>query len=249
MDVLLFAVVFLGLRVVFCFWTVSGSTFLNNSSFSHMSPNVGGAPWLLRLYQPFFVCNYFLAFIFYASCEHWYMLITCPVLDASSSAASSSSPASLGWHCILLTMFSAQLHTKSATRFHSEQSLSVIVFMEWGKLLVHAQFRVEHWVGALCSFSQEVIVARWHASFLLSTRSDACKCVDRSLFQLRHLCCQVLDKMDKDFNVTCFLVLTLARRSLGLPARISRVLCWFIILDGSNHVQVFLNSDFLITVF
>jgi len=120
MDVLLAITIFLGLLCIFYFWMADGSNFLSNSIFSHISPNVRGAPWLLRLSWPFLFWGYFVVFVFCAACEHWYMLITYPVLGASSSAAYSSSFMSLNWHYVLLTTLSVWLHIEPTTHFHFE---------------------------------------------------------------------------------------------------------------------------------
>lgn len=120
-DILTESPVLLGLLCVFCFRMADGSTFLNSSRFSFISPIVGGAPWLLILYQPLFFGGCFSVFLFCATCENWYMLITCPVLGTSSDATSSLASSSSCLHNTSFTAFYILLHTEFINRFHSGQ--------------------------------------------------------------------------------------------------------------------------------
>ena len=77
----------------------------------------------------------------------------------------------------------------------------------------------------------------------------ACRCVCFQLFKLEHFCCHLLDEASVGFNIICFLVSTLVHHLLGLSTLFFGALCWFIILDESNHTQVFLYKNRLFAVF
>lgn len=127
MDVYFVVVVFSNLLYVFCVEDVSGSTFLSiylNFSFS-ISITVG-APWLLRLYQPFCFGGSFSVVVFFLVVfRHRYVLTVCLELGASSDAASSSSSSSSSWTFSLPSKWSFILEAmESVTQFQSRKVFS-----------------------------------------------------------------------------------------------------------------------------